>query len=108
MRRKVDFGDQDDNSQDPTVIFEILSPSTRKFDLGEKFFYYSQIPSLKEYIIIDSLKVYVRAARRQDNNLWKFEEYNSREQQLPIESIQFEIPIEEIYHRITLKPEANQ
>jgi Uma2 family endonuclease len=96
----VDFGDQNDISQDPCVIFEVLSPSTREFDLVTKFFYYSQIPTLKEFIVIDSLSVFVRAARRQEDNSWKFEEYNSLDQKLFVESVQLEMPLEDIYYRV--------
>ncbi len=96
----ADFGDHNDNSQQPAVIFEILSPSTADFDLGKKFFYYSQIPSLNEYIVIDSLKCFARTASKGPDNTWKFEEFNNLEQQIPIETIGFALPLSEVYHRI--------
>lgn len=39
-----------------TVLSEILSPSTKNYDRGEKFKLYRDIPTLKEYILIDSEK----------------------------------------------------
>ena len=34
--------------QHPKVIVEVLSPSTEKYDRGDRFKYYRQIPSLQE------------------------------------------------------------
>ena len=37
----------------PTVIFEVLSPSTEKYDRGEKFLRYrTQIESLEDYVLV--------------------------------------------------------
>jgi Uma2 family endonuclease len=44
----------------PTAIFEVLSPSTAGYDLGEKFDHFARIPSLQEYVAIDSERVGVR------------------------------------------------
>ena len=43
-----------------SVIFEILSPSTRSIDKGRKFFFYKEISSLQEYIMIDSLNRFIQ------------------------------------------------
>ncbi len=51
--------DKRDTAKKPSVIFEILSKSTRNYDQGEKFALYRQIPALKEYILIDSEKIKV-------------------------------------------------
>jgi Uma2 family endonuclease len=45
----------------PTVIIEILSSSTRNYDHGGKFKLYRDIPSLKEFILIDSESIGVEA-----------------------------------------------
>jgi Uma2 family endonuclease len=47
----VVFSKEDENtSTNPTIIIEILSPSTRNYDRGVKFMLYRAIPTLKEYI----------------------------------------------------------
>lgn len=45
--------DQFDTLKNPVVIFEILFPSTEDHDRGKKFFFYRQIPSFSEYILVD-------------------------------------------------------
>jgi Uma2 family endonuclease len=36
----------------PTVLVEVLSPSTAEYDQGEKLDYYKQIPSLQEVMLV--------------------------------------------------------
>ncbi len=95
--------EQRDTVYNPNVIVEILSPSTRTFDLGKKFFYYSQIADLKEYITIDSEKMQVAISRRAPDNSWKTEEYNQPGQQLFIQAIQLGISLADIYSDVNLE-----
>jgi Uma2 family endonuclease len=41
--------DDEDTATSPTVIVEILSPSTKNYDRGEKFMLYRAIPTLKDF-----------------------------------------------------------
>ena len=43
----------------PKVIVEVLSPSTANYDRGDKLKYYRQIPSLQEYVLVDSESISV-------------------------------------------------
>lgn len=87
-----------DTLLNPSVVFEILSPSTRNVDKGRKFFFYQQIPSLKEYIMIDSLKRFIQIARKQNDNSWKFETLDETHTLLLIQTINFHFPLSEIYY----------
>jgi Uma2 family endonuclease len=86
-----------DTLLNPSVIFEILSSSTRSIDKGRKFFFYNQIPSLQEYIMIDSLKQFIQLARKQPDGSWMFEDISDATTSLFIHSIQFHFPLSEIY-----------
>lgn len=94
--------DKFDTLLNPSVIFEILSPSTRSIDKGRKFFFYQQIPSLKEYIMIDSLKRFIQVARKQADESWKFETIDESHKTLHIQTINFELPLSEIYYDTAL------
>ena len=87
--------DKFDTLLNPSVIFEILSPSTGSMDKGRKFFFYREIPSLKEYIMIDALKLSVIVSRRQSGNAWAFE--NIDEGSFTIQNIGFTLTLQEIY-----------
>ena len=90
--------DHFDTLLNPSVIFEILSPSTRSIDKGRKFFFYQQIPSLKEYIMIDSLKRFIQVARKQADESWKFENIDESHSAIHIQTINFQLPLSEIYY----------
>ena len=81
----------------PSVIFEILSPSTGSIDKGREFFFYKEIPSLQEYIMIDSLKKFIQLARKQPDGAWMFEDISDPEASLFIRTINFHLPLQEIY-----------
>lgn len=86
-----------DTLLNPSVIFEILSPASKGIDKGRKFFFYQQIPSLREYIMIDSAKKHIQVARKQPENSWKFEETTANDTALYIETINYHLLLSEIY-----------
>lgn len=63
--------DKFDNLVNPAVIIELLYKSTRNYDKGEKFTLYRDIDSLKEYILVDTEKVYVEKHIRNADNSWQ-------------------------------------
>ena len=89
-----------DTLLNPSVIIEVLSPSTEKYDKGFKFFYYMQIPSLKEYVMISSTGVYIHISRKQDDGSWKFEEITDPNTSLFINTIEHNIAIQDIYDEV--------
>jgi Uma2 family endonuclease len=94
-----------DIATNPTVIIEILSPSTRNYDMGGKFDLYRDIPTLKEYILVDSMAIRVYAFRINSTNHWELEEYKTIEETLSIKTVQVNIPLKDIYEEV--KPEVN-
>jgi Uma2 family endonuclease len=92
--------DKMDTVKNPTVIIEVMSPSTELNDRGAKFFNYMQIPSLKEYLLISSTQVFALSARKQTDSSWKFDELKNLEDALPIQSIAHEISLREIYENV--------
>ncbi len=94
-----------DTLLNPIVIVEVLSPSTEGYDRGEKFSCYRQLDSLKEYILVSQDSVNVeRFLRKRDD--WSYTFFQELEQQLPLTSLQCELPLLEIYARVTF-PEAS-
>ena len=87
----------DDYTIEPAVIIEILSPSTKGYDRGEKFRLYRDIPTLKEYILIDSESIAIEAFRINASGHWELEEYKSLNEVLPIPVVDITIPLHDIY-----------
>lgn len=86
----------------PLILFEVLSPSTRNYDLTFKFEQYQKIPSLKAYILIDSEKIWVRSCLRQaEQNRWIVEDpLEDLEDVLKLEVLNLEIPVRRLYQRV--------
>lgn len=51
----------------PTLVVEVLSPSTRSYDLGEKFELYREMPSVQEVLFVDSERRRAEVARRAES-----------------------------------------
>ncbi|MDB5208845.1 MAG: hypothetical protein JWR72_3920 [Flavisolibacter sp.] len=95
-----------DTLLNPVVIFEVISEGTEKIDRGYKFFYYQQIPSLQEYILIDSREYAIEVIRRQSDGLWKFDKYALADKQLHLASINYILSFADVYYRVQLpRPE---
>ena len=89
-----------DTLLNPIVVVEVLSPSTEAYDRGEKFAHYRQLPSLQEYILVAQDTVFVEHYRRQERQ-WIFTGFQERDEILPLPSRQCELPLQEIYERVT-------
>ncbi|MGN6293832.1 MAG: Uma2 family endonuclease [Chitinophagaceae bacterium] len=87
-----------DTLLNPSVLVEILSPSTRQNDLGYKLSYYKQIPSLKEYIVVDSVRRAVQIIRNQENGLWETEYISPGLSHIYIRTIDLYISLDDIYY----------
>ncbi|MBV8709073.1 MAG: Uma2 family endonuclease [Acidobacteriaceae bacterium] len=89
---------QKDVLLNPTVVFEVLSPSTREYDLSLKASFYRSIPALEALILIDSERMYVQRQARQATG-WTLEEWTDHEGMLPITgSLSFSL--RELYDQI--------
>ncbi len=86
-----------DTAVQPTVIIEILSPSTRNYDQGIKFRLYREIPTLKEFITIDSESIGIEAYRINSQGNWELKDYRSIDETLTIPSVGLSLPLKEIY-----------
>lgn len=99
--------------QHPKVIVEVLSPSTESNDSPsetlcertKKLKYYRQIPSLQEYILVDSEEIAVEVYQRGEGKMWHYYEYEAGEM-LSLESIEFECAIELLYEGVSFEPKS--
>lgn len=99
----ITLNNDDYNVLNPTVIIEVLSKSTSNYDRGVKFKLYRDIPTLKEYILVDSETIHIEVFRLNENNHWELEEYDSVENYLFVETIEEKIAIAEIYEGVNIK-----
>ncbi|CCQ63425.1 Uma2 family endonuclease [Crocosphaera watsonii] len=84
----------------PTIIVEVLSKSTQARDRGDKFRFYRSIPEFKEYILIDQYSLLVEHFLKTSEHQWILTEYETKESKLSLDSVEFEISLEELYKRV--------
>lgn len=69
----------------PVILVEVLSKTTRNFDLGQKFQRYKTIPSLQQVLYVDSQTPSVISYRRKDQEgTWLIEEFTGQEGEVPV------------------------
>lgn len=90
--------------ENPTVIIEVLSPSTASYDRSEKLKYYRQIASLQEYVLVDSESMSVEVYRRGEGRMWLYSAYGEGEM-IALDSLEFECAIEVLYESVALEPD---
>ena len=91
--------DQFDTLLNPTVIVEVLSPTTESYDRGKKFGHYRRLESLKEYVLVAQDEVLVERYLRQGED-WLLTDSRSIDDTLSLTSIDCHVPLREIYARI--------
>lgn len=101
------FKDRTDIFSNPLVIFEVLSESTQDYDRGSKFKAYRKLASLREYILVDQYSYAVEDFYKTDTGIWNFREFNNVEDTVSIESLNVELPLKTIYHRIQIAQEES-
>lgn len=64
--------DEKDVVLNPSLLIEVLSPSTERYDKGVKFLTYQQIPSLREYTLVHQDTAMVELYRRHTAGSWLY------------------------------------
>lgn len=91
----------------PTVIIEVLSPSTEAFDRGEKWSrYQTWLPSLTQYVLVSQSKPQLEHFLRQPDGQWLYSSVKEIEGVLRLASIECTLRLEEVYDRIVFPVEA--
>ena len=100
----------DENSIiNPTAIFEVLSPSTERYDRGEKWARYRRLDSLEEYLLVSQDKPEVEQYLRQENGLWNYTAVEGLDVASVVTVRGVTLSLAEIYDKITFpEPEAQR
>lgn len=97
-----------DNTSDtllnPTLIIEVLSPSTENYDRGLKWKAYRTIPSLVEYVMVSQDSRFVERYLRQPDKQWLL--MSMEEGSLRLSSVDCVLPLDEIYLKVPFPPDA--
>ncbi|MCK9425341.1 MAG: Uma2 family endonuclease [Ignavibacteriaceae bacterium] len=92
-----------DTLLNPTLIIEILSESTESYDRGKKFEHYRNLESLQEYVLVSQDKPKVEQFLKQQDGKWLYSEVNGIDSRAQFTSIECEIDLKEVYHKVEFK-----
>jgi Uma2 family endonuclease len=79
----------------PTLVVEVLSPSTETIDRREKHTHYRQAPTLEEYILVAQERREVTVFRRASG--WQGEVFTGPEASVEFRSVKHAMTVAEIY-----------
>lgn len=91
-----------DTLLNPTLIVEVLSKSTARYDRTGKFSDYRSIPSFAEYLLVAQDEYRVEHYAKQPDGRWLLTEYRSLEAVLELYSIQCSLSLKEIYDKVSV------
>lgn len=83
----------------PTLVVEVLSPSTAGYDRGEKFAAYRRLPSLQQYVLVDPEQRRVESYVRTGEGQWLFQEI-APEMPLPLPALEISIPWGRVFRNL--------
>ena len=95
------FDQKFDTLLNPSVLIEVLSPSTEAHDRGRKFAHYRRLESLREYVLIDQDNVQVERYSRQGED-WPLTRLDELGQALRLDSIDCEVDLRAIYEKVRI------
>ncbi|MBL8206369.1 MAG: Uma2 family endonuclease [Blastocatellia bacterium] len=84
----------------PTIVVEVLSPSTEADDRGRKWIQYQQIESLTDYIMVAQNEPFIEHYARQVDGGWHYESCSDLASQLTIQSIACPLSLADVYEKV--------
>ena len=93
------YAEKDKNTiTNPSVLIEVLSEGTSSYDRGDKFRFYRDIDSLREYVLVNSVNVGVEIFRRTEDNHWLLaEDAYKLSDFVTIQSIEATLKLSDLY-----------
>jgi Uma2 family endonuclease len=90
----------------PSVLVEVLSPSTERYDRDDKFWHYRQIPSLQEYVLVAQDWLHVERFTRDPANgaRWVLAEASGPDGEADLPSIGCVLRLRDVYEHVDVPP----
>lgn len=93
-----------DTLLNPTVIAEVLSPSTERFDRGVKFEHYQRLDSLREYLLVAQTHPRVDRYTRNPDDTWLLTIYEGLDAEVSLASVTCTLRLSEVYEEVDFPP----
>ncbi len=102
--REPQFADeQRDTLTNPTLLVEVLSPSTEGYDRGRKWEHYRRLSSLQEYLLIAQEKRRIEHYLRREGGYWLFSEAREEDAVVELPTIRCTLALRDVYDKVPLE-----
>ncbi len=93
----------------PSLVIEVLSNSTEKYDRDVKFKQYQSIASFREYLLVRQDRAFVtQIVKSRDRDQWIYQSFNELTDTIKLESVDCELSCAEIYRNVEFEDEDKQ
>lgn len=97
---KVEYENKKETTlTNPILIIEVLSEATRVYDSTAKFAFYKKIPTLQEYLLIESIEPKILVYRKALGRKWVSEPFDGLDAIVRLQSVNLTIPAQQIYEQ---------
>jgi Uma2 family endonuclease len=93
----ISLNNDDMNFLNPTVLFEVASLSTKTYDRIGKFILYRDIPSLKEYVLVNTDVTRIESFHLNEQGKWELTDYRKLSESLQLQFLDVAIKLKDIY-----------
>lgn len=91
------FSDEEETMlTNPTLVVEVLSPSTEKYDKSTKLDFYRSLASVQAYLMLEQDRAHAILYTREKSG-WHLEDYHGLDAVVPLEAIGCELKLAEAY-----------
>lgn len=97
-----------DTLTNPSLLVEILSPSTEAYDRGKKAALYRRIPSLHELLLVTQDRLHVELQRRQPDGTWILLEADGLDGSIELASIGYTLRLNDLYETAIANDDTGQ
>lgn len=94
------YENRKDTILNPSLIIEVLSPSTENYDKEGKFSAYRTIQGFSEYILVSQTKIYGEKFTKTDIKTWLFQEFYEEDEAITIQLENISLQFDDIYHKV--------
>jgi Uma2 family endonuclease len=94
-----------DTLANPSVLIEVLSPSTERYDRGFKSAQFRRAPTVQEYAMVSQIEPRVEVFRRGPDGVWVLTEFAGMDAVCRFESLNCAVPLADIYRRVQFDAE---
>ena len=89
-----------DTLLNPSLIVEVLSPSTEFYDRVRKFEHYRSVESVSEYLLVSSERVSAELYTRQPDGRWLLTTASRLEDSLDLQSVGVDLALADLYEKV--------